>query len=286
MNVRAQIPVNAIFPILKWDEFKIHVAQKAGRFRPIDVFTTSFDQWQNDWNGKWHSNHCWNRKFIFSMIELPNQPGRWLFGGIFEVVSHRPGKTRKGREGIVYKVKLDSHGQSLIGRLIIHWEKTGRAKGRKPENMLSAMTVAELLPEKYAGEDFPGYAYINHNYHTLEKIWKEAKPDWKAALEHCHGVYLITDTKTGMRYVGSAYGDQGIWSRWAKYFHTGGTGGNAILKKLLKPKSKGVQYARQNFQFSLLEQASSRDSEQHVIQREAYWKDVLLTRGKFGHNDN
>jgi hypothetical protein len=36
----------------------------------------------------------------------------------------------------------------------------------------------------------------------------------------------------------------------------------------------------------LLEQASSRDSEQHIIQREAYWKDVLLTRGKFGYNDN
>tara|TARA_R110002049_G_scaffold70521_6_gene182116 strand:+ start:5478 stop:5936 length:459 start_codon:yes stop_codon:yes gene_type:complete len=152
--------------------------------------------------------------------------------------------------------------------------------------MLDKMTVAELLPERYAGEDFPGYAYINHNYCTLEKLWEEVKPDWRAALEHCRGVYLITDTKTGMRYVGSAYGDQGIWSRWAGYLRTGGTGKNTQLERLLKSKKNGAQYARQNFQFSLLEQASSRDSEQHIIQREAYWKDVLLTRGKFGYNDN
>ncbi len=280
------IPITAMFPSLDWEEFKIHVAQKAEKSRPIDVFTQSFEQWQNNWNGNWHSNHCWNRKYIFSMIELPNQPGCWLFGGIFEVVDHWPGRSREGKEGERYKVKLDSQGQALIGRLIIHWVKTARAKGRKPETMLSDMSVAELLPEPYAGEDFPGYAYINHNYGTLEKLWEEVKPDWKAALEHCHGVYLITDKKTGMRYVSSAYGDEGIWSRWACYFRTNGSGNNKQLKNLLKSKTKSFQYARQNFQFSLLEQASSRDSEQHIIQREAYWKDVLLTRGRFGYNDN
>lgn len=283
---RHEIPITPMFPTLDWSDVKIHVAQKSGKKRPIDVFTRSFDEWQNGWNGSWHSNHCWNRKFIFSMVELPNQPGRWLFGGIFQVVSHVSGTRKNGKPGERYRVKLDPQGDYLIGRLVIHWLKTARAKGRIPESMLSDMSVAELLPEPYMGEDFPGHAYINHGYATLEQLWQESKPDWKAALEHCHGVYLITDTKTGKRYVGSAYGDEGIWSRWADYFKRGGHGNNKQLKALLKAKANGVRYARQNFQFSLLEQASSRDSEQHVIQREAYWKGVLLTRGKFGHNDN
>ena len=184
----------------------------------------------------------------------------------------------------MYKVDLNPQGEALIGRLVIEWEKNARAKGRKPDNMLPEMSVAEILPKPYVGEDFPGHANIDHSYAALEKLWSESKPDWRAALEHCHGVYLITDLKSGLRYVGSAYGDDGIWSRWQVYFRTGGHGGNKLLRSLLGKKRP--EYARENFQFSLLEQASSRDSEQQILNREAYWKRVLLTRGKFGLNEN
>ena len=68
------------------------------------------------------------------------------------------------------------------------------------------------------------------------------------------------------------------------YFKTGGHGNNKLLKALVNENS--IEYVRENFQVSLLEHASSRDSEQHIIQREAYWKEVLLTRGKFGLNEN
>lgn len=280
------IPVEALFPYLDWNEVKIHVAQKAGATRPLDVFTCSFDEWQNVWNGSFHNNHCWNRKYIFSMIELPAQPDLWLFGGMFEVLSHHKGKSRRGKEGVLYEVDLVDVGKSMIGRLVIHWVKDARAKGRKPENMLSNMLVSEILPELYAGEDFPGYANINHNYAVLEKLWMDSKPDWVAALTHSHGVYLITDRSTGMRYIGSAYGEEGIWSRWGDYFSSGGHAGNKLLKKHLSARNHGVDYARENFQISLLEQASSRDSEQYIIQRESYWKEVLMTRGTFGLNEN
>ncbi len=280
-----RIAVEILFPSFDWGDAKIHVAQKAGDTRPIDIFTRNFDEWQNVWNGAFHSNHCWNRKYIFSMIELPTQPDYWLFGGIFEVISHKPAKDQ-GADCIYYKVTLSKQGNALIGRLKIHWVKDARAKGRKPETMLSSMRVAEILPEKYAGEDFPGYANINHSYAVLEKLWLDSKQDWVSALSHCQGVYLITDTKTGMRYVGSAYGEEGIWSRWGSYFRTGGHAHNKLLKDLLQGKADGVCYARKYFQISLLEQASSRDSEQYVIQRENYWKEVLLTRGKYGLNEN
>lgn len=218
------------------------------------------------------------------MIELPSQPNCWLFGGIFEVVSHRKGKSKKGKKGIIYKVDLCKKGRPMIGRLVIHWVKNARAKGRKPESMLNLMRVSEILPETYIGEDFPGYDNINYSYAVLEKLWKHSKPDWMIALTHCKGIYLITDRKTGKRYVGAAYGEEGIWSRWGNYFTTGGHGGNDQLEILLLSKKNGAVYARDNFQFTLLEQASSRHNVPYIIRRESFWKEILLTRGKFGLN--
>lgn len=276
---KVRIPIEPLFPGLDWNAVKIHVAQKAGSTRPIDVFTRSFDEWQNSWNGAYHSNHCWNRKYIFSMIELPNQQDCWLFGGVFHVISVKPEGSR-----MFYKVGLSTEWEALIGRLVIMWVKDARAKGRKAESMLEQMSINEILPDVYVGEDFPGYSNINHSYEIIETLWNESKPDWVAALTHCQGVYLITDIETGLRYVGSAYGEDGIWSRWGMYFKTGGHGNNKLLKALVI--EKGISYVRKNFQISLLEHASSRDSEQHIIQREAYWKEVLLTRGKFGLNEN
>ncbi len=282
----SDILVSTLFPEINWNTVKIHVAQKSGNIRPIDLFAEDFNKWQNVWNGSYHANHCWNRDYIFSMIELPDQPNRWLFGGIFKVVSFKPVTRPNGKDGVYYKVDLDNRGESLIGRLVIRWVKDARAKGRKPESILEQMTVAEILPEMYAGEDFPGYSNIDHSYKALEKLWGDFKPDWFSALAHCQGVYLITDTKTGLRYVGSAYGEDGIWSRWTCYFKTGGHGNNILLKKLLKSKANGQNYARKYFKFSLLEQASSRDSEQYIILRESFWKQVLMTRGKHGFNEN
>jgi len=220
------------------------------------------------------------------MIELPKETDRWLFGGVFRVVSHKPGKSRAGKVGVIYEVELADIGVPLIGRLMIHWKKDARAKGRLPESMLENMSITELLPETYAGEDFPGYGNINHSYAVLEQLWRDSKPDWVAALSHSQGIYLITDTSTGLRYVGSAYGEEGVWSRWGTYFVTGGHGNNKLLKKLLKESGQGVEYARENFMISLLEQASTRDDEQYIRRRESYWKQTLLTRGIFGLNEN
>lgn len=46
------------------------------------------------------------------------------------------------------------------------------------------------------------------------------------------GVYVIHDTETGEPYVGSAYGDTGIWQRWSNYaltLHGGNVGLHAHL---------------------------------------------------------
>lgn len=96
------------------------------------------------------------------------------------------------------------------------------------------------------------------------------------------GVYLICDKSNGKKYVGSAYGDAGIWSRWACYIGTG-HGWNDELTKLVC--EKGINYARNNFTFSLLEIMTMTTPDKSILDRESFWKNVLLTR-EHGYNKN
>jgi len=117
----------------------------------------------------------------------------------------------------------------------------------------------------------------------LESIFAIQRADWKAALENTKGVYLITDTSNNKRYVGAAYGVTGLWSRWGCYIYTG-HGYNDELTKVIK--KHGIDYARKHFRFALLEQRTMKTDDLVIIERETYWKNVLLTREPHGYNKN
>ena len=62
---------------------------------------------------------------------------------------------------------------------------------------------------------------------------------------------MITDKINGKMYVGSVYEEnEGIWSRWNHYIKTG-HGNNKQLKKIIS--EHGLDYAKSNFNFSLIE---------------------------------
>ena len=96
--------------------------------------------------------------------------------------------------------------------------------------------------------DVPGYNTVKLSFRLLETLVRENKPSWNAVLCHVSGIYLIRDTSDGRLYVGSAYGEDGLWSRWMTYTKTG-DGGNIELKALLK--KKGQDHV-EKFQFSIL----------------------------------
>jgi hypothetical protein len=79
-------------------------------------------------------------------------------------------------------------------------------------------------------------------------------------------------------YVGSAYGEGGIWGRWKAYSETG-HGFNKILQALLN--DMGMEYAR-HFQFCILETADTNAGKDDVIIRETHWKKVLFSRESHG----
>ena len=267
------IRLTEILPIQNLSDYKMHLACWNKKHQPLDVFVRSKEEWEG-WQRYKGEKDNFNRKYIFALIDFYPESDVWLFGGIYEVIA---------RDARSYKVRLDKDYEELIGRLKVHFVRPSRAKAVKLEKYYNKMVVSEILKECYTGEEFCGYEKINHGFRSIEHIIKTNKPDWKAALENTKGVYLITDKNNGKRYVGSAYGDSGIWSRWACYIGTG-HGGNDELIEIIK--EKGIEYARSNFVFALLEYRSMKADDKTIVEREKYWKEVLLTRGQYGYNKN
>ena len=78
------------------------------------------------------------------------------------------------------------------------------------------LVVKEILEEPYSIHTFPGYKNLDVPFMTLENVINKDHPSWKNALS-IKGIYLITDTKTGKKYVGKASGEKGFWQRWSDY---------------------------------------------------------------------
>ncbi|WP_296602161.1 GIY-YIG nuclease family protein [Nocardioides sp.] len=272
------IPLTALLPTgLDPTSCKVHFAVWNGTKHPIDVLATDQEEWQG-WNS-WRSvKDDFNRELVFSVAQDKHDASLWLFGGIWEVLERRPEQQARS-----YTVALreDLMGP-FIRRLYVRHKRTGRNIRRTMESVLPTMTVSSILEEPFAGDPFPGHDRINHSLADLQAVVAQARADWRIALESMKGIYVIHDRETGQRYVGSAYGDTGIWQRWSTYAATL-HGGNVGLRELLE--EKGEEYYRTNMRFALLEYWSMRTDDDHVLERESYWKDVLHARS-LGHNRN
>ncbi|GAB2455325.1 GIY-YIG nuclease family protein [Nocardioides hungaricus] len=256
---------------------KLHCAVYNGEHHPIEVLANDPAEWErwNSWRG---DKNDFNRPFVFSLAQDRHDPSLWLFGGIWEVVGRRP-EPRTYSYDVVLREDLMG---PFVRRLYIRLRLAGRQRRRNMESCLDEMNVSSIAEEQFSGDPFPGHDRINHSLADLQTVVRQNRPDWRIALENMKGVYVIHDQLTGEPYVGSAYGDTGVWQRWSYY---AGTlhGDNIGLKAHLA--AVGEDYFRQNMRFALLEFWSMRTEDQHVIDRETYWKEVLLSRS-LGHNKN
>lgn len=123
---------------------------------------------------------------------------------------------------------------------------------------------------------FESFSLVDLDYQDLKKIiqFPNTNLTWVKALSSVNGVYLIRDTLSGKLYVGSAYGDEGIYGRWLTYAKNG-HGGNLELMDL-DPST---------FRFSILEIVPATTTADGVIECENRWKEKLGTR-QFGLNKN
>jgi hypothetical protein len=182
-----------------------------------------------------------------------------------------------------YEVELAKEGDGFLGRLKLRSTYRERATRVKFENHYPGFEVQEILREPYSGQSFSGFEDIDLSFEERETLVRNSRPDWQAALSSVKGVYLISDITTGKRYIGSAYGDQGIRSRWCAYVASG-HGGNVELRALVNTPT--LEYCRKSFRFALLEFRPAPTPDEVILAREAFRKRILLTRGDFGLNRN
>jgi hypothetical protein len=267
------IMLKDVFPLENLQDYKVHFAKWNQKNQPLDVFTKDRREWQR-WQEYRPTRDEFNRPMIFSLASFYHEPATWLFGGIFNVLHRYDDR---------YKVKLTDVGAGLVGRLKLRSPYNFRSVRVNMESQYDHFEVTEILPELYTGRPFPGYEDIDISFEEIETLVRNCRLDWKAALESVKGIYLLTDIKTNKRYVGSACGESGVWSRWCSYVQTG-HGGNVELRALVA--NPNLDYCRAYFRFALLEHRPSRAADELIRARETFWKQLLLTRGEQGLNCN
>lgn len=252
---------------------KIHLAIWNGFEKPLDVYLAGeFEEWQSLQNKR-----NFGRKHIISLVQL-SEPDKWLFAGAYESHGHEyieDSKTYK------YETTELASFSELAGRLVVQFKRSGRASYLLAENWADQMLVSEIRPEKMVVDGFKSFSSTSVDKPTLDIIVTQAITSWKTALSSVAGIYLITDKASGKLYVGSATGECGLWQRWSDY-SANGHGGNKELVKLLK--DKGKEYSN-NFKYSVLEIADTHASNNSILARESYWKEVLSSR-EHGYNSN
>jgi hypothetical protein len=268
------LKMTELFPELlsELSAYKVHMASSPqAENNPLHAFFRGeFKQWQERQTKK-----NFERPYILSLIYY--RATDWLYAGIYKSKS----SVCVNNNHYQYDTELTDIKKDLIGKLVISFDKNFRASYLLLEKHYQELYLSEIMKERLSILPFPGYENVNLDYSTLKTIIKNEDLSWKTALKSIKGVYLITDKNNGKLYVGSVYGKEAFWTRWSQYVYTG-HGNNVDLRKLLQEKGEAHL---QNFNFSILEIRSFITDDLEILQREIYWKDVLLTR-EFGYNRN
>ncbi|CTQ47283.1 hypothetical protein LAL4801_05745 [Roseibium aggregatum] len=223
---------------------------------------------------------------------IGHESGKALFVGIYEIAASRPLSREdywkmpaftelkslgmKGftddqdRETILwFDLNLTDAFADWKGKLVIGWPPPERSWWRRSHK--NEMPILAVREESGLDAAMPEWNAIDLGWHELAVLPSQ----WRAALSHWRGIYLIFDECDGKSYVGSAYGSGNLLSRWTEYAASG-HGGNRLLRNR-DPKS---------FRFTILQRVSPDMNAEDVIRLESSWKDRLHTRVPFGLNDN
>lgn len=267
------LPLSLIWQPDDLQNYKVHFARYNGQYEPLDVYVRDFREWQS-WQEYRPGRDDFNRPLIFSLLKDYQTASEWIFGGIWQITARHPDR---------YEVALSDELCPLIGRLRLHCDHRDRATRCRMESYFDSFAVVAIDREAYAGRAFPGLSSLTVALSDFRDIHERAKPDWHGALANLKGIYLLRDRTDGAMYVGSAYGESGIWARWAQYASSG-HGGNA--QTIERFGENPVRYGHDHIDLTLLDPMLPSVSDSEVIARENHWKVVLGTRDPANLNSN
>jgi hypothetical protein len=268
------IKLNDILQLPSLDNVKIRFnLMFADNWNPIEIFKNN----QKDillrgqyWN--YNKNKSFKEGQIsVGLIRIKSNDNLWLLFHIGKIT-----KDLNILNDIGYEYEVLTEYEKYFGRMIIKFKNSSQNMIRYANGVIDDCEVVQILPDTFDNDIFPGYDKVNVSWKDLSRVIE--KDTWKTALQNQKGVYLITDTLNGKMYVGSASGDEMLLSRWKSYVKTG-NGNNKELKQL------DFEHIKAHFRFSILDIFKSTTDSQTIIDRENWWKEMLLTR-QFGYNLN
>ena len=244
---------------------------------PLDLYKTNPDEVNVTWF-LWHDDRRYFNVGQTAICLLKLRGDQWLLTTIKKIT-----RLLDVTDGVGYDAVEVKEYEQYFGRLVVEYHNPCRTMGRKYENVMDELEVVQILNEQYTGNEFPGYENVRLSYPLLKNIVDRQLPGWVDALRNQKAVYLITATKTGKMYVGSATSQTGmLLQRWSSYA-ADGHGGNVELRELVK--QQGFDYVKENFQYSILENYNARMDDGYILKRESWWKETLCTR-THGYNKN
>lgn len=268
------IKLNDILKLEDLDKVKIRFNLMVdNNWNPIDIFKNR--QEKILLAGQYH-NYEKRKSFkegqiTLGFIRIKNNNNSWLLFHVGRVT-----KDLNLQNTIGYEYEVLSEYDKYLGRLIIEFKNTTQNMIRNARSVIDECYVSQILPDIFDNDIFPGYDNVNISWEELSRVVQ--KESWKTALQNQKGVYLITDISKGKMYVGSAYGEKMLLQRWTEYVKNV-HGGNQELKNI------DVESMKKNFRYSILEIYKCSTDNKIILQRESWWKELLLTR-KFGYNAN
>ena len=207
---------------------------------PLDLYKTNPDEVNVTWF-LWHDDRRYFNVGQTAICLLKLRGDQWLLTTIKKIT-----RLLDVTDGVGYDADEVKEYEQYFGRLVVEYHNPCRTMGRKYENVMDELEVVQILNEQYTGNEFPGYENVRLSYPLLKNIVDRQLPGWVDALRNQKAVYLITDTKTGKMYVGSATSQTGmLLQRWSSYA-ADGHGGNIELRELVK--QQGLDYVKENCQ--------------------------------------
>lgn len=210
--------------------------------------------------------------YIVSFIGEERTLARFI--GVYKITgyTHKPDCAAN----FLYEMEEVSGFEDIKERVIIDW---GTSTLSWHQWMSNEKRIIEIgMPLNHV--QFKSYDAVILDRSQFEEIFKGQYPEWKRALSAVNGVYLILDKKTGLQYIGSTYGKEGIWGRWKGYYKSI----HNENRKLVDLLSEDINY-KYNFQYTILQVLPLYLSDKEAITYESIYKRKLGSRA-FGLNSN
>ncbi len=188
---------------------------------------------------------------------------------------------RQVDEDIYEWERVRLHLDDYAGRMVFYRESGFSFYNSKSASFDFVVDEIYGKQEKRLVSQFTDYDSVELTFDDLSEIVSNHYSDYYKAFSSVKAVYMIIDGNTGKLYIGSAYGEDGIWGRWSTYVETC-HGNNEALVELYN--EKGYDYFKK-FKYIILHILPMKASSADVIALESMYKDRFLTK-TFGLNRN